>query len=57
MKIKQFLAALAAICLTSIAAAQSYPNKPIKIVVPYPAGGNADITGRVLAKKCPRSSM
>ena len=29
----------------------AYPNKPIKIVVPYPAGGNADITGRVLAKK------
>jgi len=30
---------------------QPYPYRPIKIVVPYPAGGNADITGRVIAKK------
>lgn len=30
---------------------QPYPNRPIKMVVPYPAGGNADITGRVMAKK------
>ncbi|MEI8401202.1 MAG: tripartite tricarboxylate transporter substrate binding protein [Alcaligenaceae bacterium] len=28
-----------------------YPNRAIKMVVPYPAGGNADITGRVIAKK------
>jgi len=28
-----------------------YPSRPIKMVVPYPAGGNADITGRVIAKK------
>jgi hypothetical protein len=33
------------------AQAQPYPNRPIKMVVPYPAGGNADITGRVMAKK------
>ena len=36
--------------LTS-AQAEPYPNRPIKMVVPYPAGGNADITGRVMAKK------
>ena len=30
---------------------QAYPSRPIKMVVPYPAGGNADITGRVIAKK------
>ena len=33
------------------AQAQPYPNRPIKMVVPYPAGGNADITGRVVAKR------
>lgn len=33
------------------AQAQPYPNRPIKMVVPYPAGGNADITGRVIAKR------
>lgn len=31
--------------------AQSYPAKPIRLVVPYPAGGNADIVGRVIAQQ------
>src|SRR5882724_10780102 len=30
------------------AAAQSYPNKPIKMIVPFPAGGPADLFARVL---------
>lgn len=42
--------ALGAIGVSS-AQAQPYPNRPIKMVVPYPAGGNADITGRVIAKR------
>ena len=51
MKIIQVLAAFAMTFLASVALAQPYPNKPIKMIVPYAAGGNADITGRVLAKK------
>ena len=31
--------------------AQNYPNKPIRIVVPYPAGGPIDMTTRPLAQK------
>lgn len=38
-----------------VAQAQSYPDKVIKMVVPYAASGNADITARVLAKKMSES--
>jgi tripartite-type tricarboxylate transporter receptor subunit TctC len=37
---------------TAVVFAQTdYPNRPIKVVVPYTAGGNIDITARVYAKK------
>lgn len=43
------MGALAA-SLGSPARATAFPSRPITLVVPYPAGGSADIAGRVLAK-------
>lgn len=40
---------LGAMCST--AHAQTYPNKPIKFIVPYPPGGNTDIVARLYGLK------
>src|SRR5438105_4654351 len=47
------LAALFAVALvlSAGASAQTYPSKPIKLVVTFPAGGGADFVGRVIASK------
>jgi tripartite-type tricarboxylate transporter receptor subunit TctC len=37
-----------ALALTSAAAAQDYPSKPVRILVPFPPGGINDIVGRLV---------
>jgi tripartite-type tricarboxylate transporter receptor subunit TctC len=57
MKAFQFLGALALTALAVIppAAAQTYPDRPITLVVPYPAGGGNDVLARLIAEKMAKS--
>jgi tripartite-type tricarboxylate transporter receptor subunit TctC len=41
--------ALVTIVLSAAAAAQSYPNRSIRMIVPFPAGGASDTSSRVLS--------
>src|SRR4051794_32651397 len=46
------LAAALALLAAPHASAQSpWPNKPMRVIVPYPAGGNSDAIGRFIADK------
>ncbi len=49
---RSMAAALACLCLTALHA-QTFPAKPIRIIVPYPPGGGVDIMARTVAAKMP----
>jgi tripartite-type tricarboxylate transporter receptor subunit TctC len=51
MKSRFATLAFAAAFLAGPAAAQQYPAKPVRIIVPYAAGGNTDFTARSIAEK------
>ncbi|MFM9887674.1 MAG: Bug family tripartite tricarboxylate transporter substrate binding protein [Burkholderiales bacterium] len=44
-------ALLLGLIITGFAIAQAYPSKSIRLLVPFPPGGPADILGRVIAQK------
>jgi tripartite-type tricarboxylate transporter receptor subunit TctC len=46
----RMLAASAALALIALPAAAQYPNKPVRVVVQFPAGGAADTITRVIAQ-------
>ena len=45
------LGAVAIAGWTGANAQQNYPSKPVKVIVPYVAGGAADITARIISQK------
>lgn len=52
---KRALAFLLLAACVSNAAAQRYPDKPVRLIVPFSAGGPADVLGRLIAEKLTRS--
>jgi tripartite-type tricarboxylate transporter receptor subunit TctC len=58
MRFGYLVCALAYVALVSInshASAQTYPTSPVRIIVPFPAGGGNDSMGRILAQKLSES--
>jgi tripartite-type tricarboxylate transporter receptor subunit TctC len=45
------LASLCALVVSPAIAQDSFPNRPVRLVVPFPAGGPTDILSRILAQK------
>src|SRR3954466_4664076 len=46
---RRLLFVAAALLIGGPVLAQGYPNRPIKFIVPFPAGGSSDLIGRVVA--------
>ena len=42
-------------CCTATAVAQTYPVRPVRLIVPYPPGGPTDFVGRTVAQKLSES--
>src|SRR5256886_8319465 len=47
----KLIAMTAAMLLGSVAFAQSWPQKPVRFIVPFPPGGATDISARLLGEK------
>jgi tripartite-type tricarboxylate transporter receptor subunit TctC len=47
----RFAGFLLALVFASAGWAQAYPSKPVRVIVPYPAGSTPDIIGRTLAER------
>ncbi len=53
--IRGMVAVLAVLAWAVPALAQEFPNHPIKLIIPYPAGGTLDIVGRNIARQAETS--
>ncbi len=50
-----FCLALSSLCGLPAALAQTYPSRPITVVVPFPAGGPSDVVARIVTEAMGKS--
>ncbi len=51
MRLHFFVLLAGLFATATAAAADAYPNKPIRLIMPYPVGGSIDIAGRLVAER------
>jgi len=51
IKIKYLICVTAALLVAQNALAQNWPTRPVRVIVPYAAGGNTDYTARTVSAK------
>jgi len=49
--LKRLFVIVALALLAGAASAQSYPSKPVRVVIPWPPGGSNDVVGRIVTQK------
>ena len=54
MRIAKLFAVVAGLLVAASAGAQSWPQKPVKFIVPFPPGGATDISARMLGEQLSR---
>ncbi|MGQ0752275.1 MAG: Bug family tripartite tricarboxylate transporter substrate binding protein [Betaproteobacteria bacterium] len=46
-----YFASIVLLCASATVAAQNYPTRPVRMMVPFPAGGGSDTMGRIIGGK------
>ena len=52
---RRIVFSLLAVCIATAASAQTYPDRPIRLIAPFPAGGLADVLARAVGDEMSKS--